>query len=109
MLGDPEPFVLGGPRAGVGASGRRLYLHGVVAFSLGGLPEQRSGFDYMIAGGVRALSWLEVGVLAGHRIASHAPLEPWLSQSWRVGLESAQRLVDSERWSLWRASIARWS
>lgn len=101
MLGDPEPFVLGGPRVGFGGVGSWLYLHGSVALSLGGLPEQRTGFEYMVAGGVRALPWLEVGALFGHRIASHVPLEPWLSQSWRVGVESAQRLVSSERWSLW--------
>ncbi len=101
MLGKPSPFVLGGPHAGLGWASRYAYVRGLVALSLGYLVEQRLGVEYGVTGGYRGLPWLEVGVLLGHRIASRALFEPWLSQSWRVGVESSQRVWVLEHWSVW--------
>jgi hypothetical protein len=101
MIGDPDDFVLGGVTAGLGFASTHVYVRGTLGLSLGGLSEQRTAFEYMVAGGYRARPWLDFGLLAGHRIAANALLEPWLSQSWRIGVESSQRVYDGGAWGVW--------
>lgn len=105
MLGEPTPFVLGGPQVGAGWTGEHAYARGFVGLSLGYLPEQRMAVEYGLSGGYRALSWLDFGLLLGHRVASRALFEPWISQSWRVGLESSQRVWESGEWSFWLTEV----
>ena len=66
---------------------------------VGSTIDQGRGLESTIGLGWAALPWLQLGVVAGHRISSAQIADPWADQCWFAGVEGAQRLL-SLGWGL---------
>ncbi len=78
-----------------------VYARAFVGLGTSDALEQRTAFEWGLAGGIRPLRWLRVGGRFTHRLGTLRPFETWLEQSWLIGIESEQRIVQTERVSIW--------
>jgi hypothetical protein len=94
IAGSPSAALSTLVAVGGGWTNDLFYAHLDLGIDVGTPEEQRFGFEGQLAGGYvfQRLPWLEVGVVVGDRLSSVSPVEPWLEQSWFVGLESSQCL-----------------
>ncbi|OGQ90122.1 MAG: hypothetical protein A2289_03865 [Deltaproteobacteria bacterium RIFOXYA12_FULL_58_15] len=84
---------------GGGYANDNFYLHLDVGIQAAVQREQRVGIEFSASVGhaFQSLPWLEVGVTAGDRFSYVSFSDPWIEESWFVGVESSQCLL-----SIWR-------
>ncbi len=94
MFLDPENVVSPVLRVGVGWRIPWVYARANAGLAVSSIAEQRTAVELQGSAGVVPLSWLEAGLVLGHRTGSSSPVEPWLEQTWFFGVESAQCLIE---------------
>ncbi len=101
LAGDPEVVFAPVLSLGGGWSNELLYAHLDVGMQLGTSDEQRLGVEFSASIGYVFSSpdWLEIGITGGDRISAPGVDQPWLEQTWFVGIESSQCLF-----SLWEGN-----
>ncbi|MFW6023385.1 MAG: hypothetical protein ACOC9O_01450, partial [Myxococcota bacterium] len=101
FLTSPEDAFTADLRAGFGWGEDRFYARVFASLGTADRLEQRVAWEWGLAGGLRPLRWLRVGGRFTHRFGTFETFDTWLVQSWLLGVESEQRILEGDRVSVW--------
>ncbi len=101
MMSRPSDAFGFGARTGFGFGENLFYARLFFGIGTADQLEQRAQVFWGASGGLRPLRWLRVGLLFTHRFGTYQAFDPWFEQSWHLGLEAEQRIVDLGRVSVW--------
>jgi hypothetical protein len=92
VAADADDAAVGLTRVGLGWTGAHTYARLDGGLTYGSGEHQSRGWETTLGGGWHALSWLDVGARAGHRVSGPAFTDPWSDQAFFGGAESTQCL-----------------